>query len=360
MPRIEPTSVNAAMKGALKDSVVTKAEANDTIAPAVLRDLVRSENPKETLLLAAKNLQAFLAPFSKNDSQEENGVRLPRDARYTLDQLADTLTQAAESLDQIKGGLFGTVFGIAMQDGMLTVTEARHLEGAAKKMLAGAGDPAAVARTLHSILADVDYALAQAGAFGGPRREEAFPAATDKTMAKIHALLGTAIAKGLESGAAVETLDPDGIFAKNVRTMVDASGYGRMSLSELPRLVDAELSTFDATGLVGPGKLRMEQQADVRAKALVAFVEAMPNGSSKDDVLMGLHRYAFGTYVPPSAAQEFADQLKSADKAELEDVVNQMKKQLTENPSPKGYAARNEQKAIREGIALIEAEIANR
>jgi hypothetical protein len=359
MPKIEPTFVNAALKTALKDGEVTADEVKNNIAPAALKDLARSDNPKETLRLAAENLARFLEPFRTNDSQEEKGVLLARTARYSLTDLAETLSKSAEQLDAIKGGVFGAAFGLAIEDGQVSVTEVKHLQTAAKKMMESATDPAAAARTMRGMLLEVEAMLAQTALFGSATREEVFSADSSKALGKLNKLLGTAIASGLSTGTE-EKVDPNGTFAKGIKDIVEADGMGRgLVMAALPSLIDQEVAMFNADGLVGPAKLKMEQQAEKRASALMSYVDSLPASSGSDDVKFTLFRLVTGKYVPPAAADQFKAELTSVDVDELKGAIKGLTKEL-ESGTGSSFTAVNQRKAIADGIALIQAEIERR
>ncbi|MEW5847799.1 MAG: hypothetical protein AB2A00_03255 [Myxococcota bacterium] len=358
MTTIQPKSVHSAINRATVDKLVTEGEAQKVPA-AIIKDLLASSNPSETLKLAAQRLKDFLAPFH-GGPENADGVRMDQAARYKLSDLADALERAGNELETIKGGAFSLVMGLASDDGKLQTGEITQLRKMAEKMVAGAPDPAAVAGTLKDILIAFEGRLEMAKVWGqGPTRDEVVSAQASRRMDALSTFLGGVIAQHL-TGANGGTVDPDGEFAKGVKDMMSQGGGfgGNFALLALPGLVDAELGKYDSTGFSGPAKLKLDAQAEARGKELLKYVDSLPGDTS--DIKERLYRLVAGTFCPPDMKDQLQQQLSSADSDELKGALERMRQQAKELEGTRSFSVRRERAAMQEGIGLIEGELARR
>lgn len=359
MTTIKPTNLNASLKAAVRDGEVTQQEAAKLTA-AALKDLIKSDDQAATLKLAAENLSRFLEPFRARDSQEEGGVWLGRTVRYEVEDLVNKLTRAAEELTALTMNPFEVAMGMVLEDGKLSAYEAKDLGKLAQKLVDEADDPAAAAQAARRSLLQLESLFAQSVTFGmgGPTRDDVLTKTSSKHLATLNAFLGTAIAKGLD-GAPNETVSPHSEFAEGIQQILDATPMERnMLLETLPYLVDQEVGMYDATGLVGPARLKMEQQAAARGRALLAYVDGL--GSDVDDIQQALFRIVTGRFLPDDAMAEFKTMVSTLPGDELRRGLEQFKGRAESLKGAQSYSVKNEVKGLLEGVALLEAELARR
>lgn len=362
MPTIKPNHVSSTLRAATRDGVVSDKEAA-AFTRAALKDLVHSDDGATTLKMAAENLRRFLEPFRERDSQEEGGVQLGRSTRYSLADVADKLAKAADELATLNMNAFQVAMALSIDDGKITAYEAKDLGRLAQKTVDSADDPAEAARTMRRVLLELETLFAQTAAlgFGGPMRDEVLTATSSRELARLNAFLGHAIAQGLGAAGASETVAPDSAFAKGVADIAHADHMERrMLLETLPHLVDQELGMYDATGLTGPAKLKMEQQAEARGRALLAHVNDLAAGGDVEDLQQALYRIVTGRFLPDDAMAELSAMVKTLPVEELEQGIAQFKRRVQELGGAQSFSVKNEKKGLLEGVALLEAELARR
>lgn len=359
MTRID-RNVAAQFASITKDKMVDEKEVA-SLTPALLKDLIRNTDAKATLESAAKNLQEFLAPFAGSRVAPGRDVEFQSlDAKYKMHDLADALTRAGEQLARLDGGLFQIAMGLSVEDGKLSASEVKDLQKVAAKVVKESADPKVTAAKLKQVLVEFDSHLRNLASAGMGGRDEVMDPAAQAAMGKLNAFLGATIAKHT-STVNPSVVDPNGSFAKGLKDALrDNGSFGPAAAVELvmPSLVEAELGVFDSKGLSGPAKLKMDAMREERAGALMGFV----NSLNLDDSGMtaSIYRMLTGHFVPPQLATEFKTELKGMSVDDLKSQLQTFTRYQAEVPAQDTVAGRNNLAALKEGAALVQAELTAR
>ncbi len=359
MTRID-RNVAAQFASISKDKLIDEKEVA-SLTPALIKDLIRNTDSKATLESAAKNLKEFLAPFAGSRTAPGRDVEFESmPAKYKLHDLADMLTRAGDQLASIDGGMFQLAMGLSVDDGKLSSSEIKDLQKVAAKMVKDSADPKATAAKLKQVLVEFDAQIRNMTSAGMGSRDEVMDPAAQAAMGKLNAFLGASIAKH-STGVNPSVVDPNGPFAKGLQDALrDNSSFGPAAglAMVLPSLIESELGVFDTKGLSGPAKLKMDAMRDERAGALMAHV----NSLNLDDSGMtaSIYRMLTGHFVPPNLANEFKTELKSMSVDDLKSQLESFEKHAARSPASDTVADRNNLAALKEGAALVAAELKTR
>lgn len=362
MSRIAAKNTASAIRSATRDNQVTEKEVGK-LGRAVIKDLVAgSDQPEKTLKDCAARLGTFLEPFRANDLQEAGGVWLGREQRYDVSDLQSGLEKAADQLDEVDGGLFGMVMGLALQDGRMDAHEAGHLRKLAKKVVESSDDPDATAMSFRKVLLEMESAISHNVALDmGPGHSKYFTKGADKTLADVNAFLGQAIATGIKRPGEGLEIKPDSDLGKAFKELAEEDGWGRaMMMETLPSIVDKELARYDSTGLTGPAKLKMEKQTAARAAAILSYVEGLNTDGNSDDLVQNLYRITTGHFMPPAKMDAFKTVLQGMDSSEIRKGMKSFSERLDALAEGESFSMRNERAGLEEGLDLLEAELARR
>jgi hypothetical protein len=347
MPTIGPKNTQAAINRISADGRVTATEAKG-LSKAVLKDLAQAKDLDKMVEALAKNLEGLRA---KLDDDGATPKATSFDAEYNVSDLVGALEDAVEEFDEMGLSLdFMAAIGVAMADEKITVQEMKGIDTVVDNLLARSDDPGALSTKLRRAVGMIESQMTS----DDNDIRDSMSKTAERGWRKMDLGLAKTVAKHIDTNADV-TIGDDSMFAKHINDL-DGWTIGMI----LPTLVDMELRTYDAAGLTGQAKLKMEQQQQNLGRAMMKHVEGLTNHDHADTLITQIYQMTMGEPFPPSQRDSIMDEMRSQDTDELHDAMADLGQQAAYFKSKRGTASKNKGVALGKFVDIIKAEIDRR